>query len=91
MRADFEPFHNNAAGYREIDAVRILTVGLINIHKASVQMLMGYCEKLNTTPNEVFQMGTEEYIIPELKVILKHMDLADQRRLVEMARILQTK
>ena len=57
------------------------------VSKASIKMLMGYCEKLGTTPNDI--LGYEDIsIIPDLKALLAAMDEEQQNRLVKMIKLM---
>lgn len=57
--------------------------------KASVELLMGYCKKLDMTPNDMLGYYKGE-IIPELKHILIKMDAAKQRKILQMIRLMDS-
>ena len=57
------------------------------ISKPSVETLLGYCKRLETTPNEILGFN-EADILPELKIELAKMDSKDQRKILEIVRIL---
>lgn len=53
------------------------------MNKCSVQTLLGYCEKLNKTPNEILDIKSFG-IIPELQVLLSSMDEEQQKKILNM-------
>lgn len=58
------------------------------VSKASIRMLLGYCERIGITPNEI--LGYDEIdLIPELREMLRHMDKEQQRRIVEMIKLMR--
>lgn len=57
------------------------------VSKASIRMLLGYCQKLNMTPNEILEYK-EPKIIPELSEILKDMDTNQQKRIVSIIKLI---
>lgn len=57
------------------------------ISKASVKMLLGYCEKLNVTPNDILGYG-DLTLIPELKEVLSTMDIEQQQKALDIIKIL---
>ena len=57
------------------------------LSKASVKMLLGYCEKLNVTPNDILGYG-EFNLMPELKEILSAMDIEQQQKVLEMIKLM---
>ncbi len=59
------------------------------LNKASVRMLLGYCEKLNMTPDEILGYTNEDDIMPELRNMLGKMDKADQKRVMEMIKLMK--
>lgn len=57
------------------------------VSKASIRMLLGYCEKIGITPNDI--LGYNEHnLIPELQEILNHMDIEQQKRIVNIIKII---
>ena len=65
--------------------------------KASIATLLGYCKRLDMTPNEI--LGFDDDVIPPLRIIdenmlpelidiIRQMNLEDQRKLLEIAKIL---
>lgn len=59
------------------------------VSQASIKMLLGYCKKLNTTPNEILEFHSELNLIPELKEILSAMDKEQQQRLVDIIKLMR--
>lgn len=57
------------------------------VSKASIKMLIGYCEKLGTTPDDILGYNDID-IIPELKGLLSVMDEKQQKRLVDMIKLM---
>lgn len=55
--------------------------------KASVELLLGYCKKLDMTPNDMLGFYEGEIIL-ELKDMLMKMDTAKQRKIVQMIRLM---
>jgi len=53
------------------------------VSKASVKMLLGYCEKLNVTPNDILGYG-ELNLMPELKSMLITMDMEQQQKVLDI-------
>ena len=58
------------------------------LSQASIKMLLGYCKKLNMTPDEILEFHNEVQLIPELKEMLSSMDKEQQKRLVEIIRLM---
>lgn len=57
------------------------------VSKASIHMLLGYCRKTGTTPNDV--LGYEDiHIIPELKAMLAVMDDAQQKKVADLIKLI---
>lgn len=57
------------------------------VSKASIRMLLGYCEKIGITPNDI--LGYSELnLIPELQEMLNHMDIEQQKRIVDMIKLM---
>lgn len=50
-------------------------------------MLLGYCERLETTPNDILGYSDNE-VLPELKIELSKMDEEQQRKILEIVKIL---
>jgi transcriptional regulator with XRE-family HTH domain len=57
--------------------------------KASIELLLGYCKKLDITPDELLGFYGGE-IIPELRSALLHMDAAEQNKVLAMIRLMQS-
>lgn len=55
--------------------------------KASVELLLGYCKKLDMTPNDMLGYYEGE-ILPELKDILVKMNTEQQRKIISMIRLM---
>ena len=55
--------------------------------KASVRVLLAYCNKLKMTPNDILEYREEE-ILPELKKNLQEMDTLKQREILEILKII---
>lgn len=57
------------------------------VSKASIRMLLGYCEKIGITPNDI--LGYSELnLIPELQEMLNHMNTEQQKRIVDMIKLM---
>lgn len=56
------------------------------LSKTSVPVLLGYCRRLNTTPNEILGF-TETSIIPELRARLQQMNEEQQQRVLDLIHI----
>lgn len=55
--------------------------------KASIQLLIGYCEKLDMSPNDILGIsGKGNMIIPELQQLLPTLSTDDQLLLVEIGK-----
>ena len=59
------------------------------VSQASIKMLLGYCKKLNVTPNEILEFYSELNLIPELKDMLSVMDKEQQKRLVDIIKLMR--
>lgn len=57
------------------------------VSKASIRMLIGYCQKIGITPNDILGYG-ELTLIPELQEILTHLNTEQQKKIVEMIRLM---
>ena len=69
------------------DMAEYIKIGKNHIHqvetgksKASVEVLLGYCDKLGITPNEVLQIG-QDTISPKLLRQIGSMNTSDQDKL----------
>lgn len=58
------------------------------VSKASVHMLLGYCRKLNMSPNEILGFP-DVHIDPELVSLLNSLSLEEQRKLATVLRALK--
>lgn len=58
--------------------------------KASVEILLGYCDRLGTTPNEILGFATGN-IIPELASRLSSMTACEQEKLLQILDIIYQK
>lgn len=57
------------------------------VSKASIRMLLGYCQKIGITPNDI--LGYSELnLIPELQEILACLDIEQQKKIVEMIKLM---
>lgn len=61
------------------------------INKASIDVLLGYCSKLDMTPNEILGYEKDEILIPELKEILSITTAAQQQRIIQMIKLMTEK
>ena len=57
--------------------------------KASVELLLGYCKKLDMTPNDMLGFYDGE-ILPELKELLTKMTADEQRKIVSMIHLMNS-
>ena len=57
------------------------------VSKPSIEMLLGYCDKLELTPNDILGYNADG-IIPELRVELSKMDEAKQQKMLDMIRLI---
>lgn len=58
------------------------------VSKASIRMLLGYCEKLGVTPNDI--LGYKERgIEPELQELLGKMDTGKQNKIIRMIKLME--
>lgn len=55
--------------------------------KASISLLLGYCKKLDMTPNEILNFYSGE-IAPELSKILSKMDTEQQDKVLQMIKLM---
>ena len=60
------------------------------VSKPSVETLLGYCKRLDTTPNDILGFN-EEKILPELQIELTKMDKRQQEQILEIVKILNKK
>ncbi|MCI6784193.1 MAG: helix-turn-helix domain-containing protein [Lachnospiraceae bacterium] len=57
------------------------------VSKASIRMLLGYCEKIGITPNDI--LGHSELnLIPELQEMINHMDIEQQKCIMDMIKLM---
>lgn len=57
------------------------------VSKASIRMLLGYCEKIGITPNDI--LGYSELnLIPELQEMINHMDIEQQKCIMDMIKLM---
>ena len=82
--------------HRLLQADMMDTTGLTKNHisalergvsKPSVETLLGYCKKLDTTPNEILGFNDDK-IITELQIELSKMDRKQQETILEIVKIL---
>ncbi len=57
------------------------------VSKPSVETLLGYCRRLDITPNEILGFSDDK-IIPELKMELSKLDSRQQGKILEIVKIL---
>lgn len=57
------------------------------VSKPSISMLLGYCEKLEVTPNDILGYHEEE-IIPELRNELSKLNEKEQQKILEIIKIM---
>ena len=57
--------------------------------KASVELLLGYCKKLDMTPNDMLGFYDGE-ILSELKELLTKMTADEQRKIVSMIHLMNS-
>ncbi len=57
------------------------------VSKASIRMLIGYCDQIGITPNDVLGYS-ERNLIPELQTLLSHMNDEQQKRIVEIIKLM---
>lgn len=60
------------------------------VSKASIEMLLGYCKKLDTTPNDILGFTDDGTIMIELEQELSKMTLSQQQRILEIIKILKS-
>ena len=58
------------------------------VSKPSIEMLLGYCKKLETTPNDILGF-TDDNILIELKQELSKMTISEQQKILEIVKILK--
>lgn len=56
--------------------------------KASVQMLLGYCDKLGVTPNDILGYNSDANILPELASLIASLTEDQQQKLLAMCQVL---
>lgn len=57
------------------------------VSKASLPLLVGYCNRLGTTPNDVLGYN-DVAIVPELKAMLSVMDEGQQKKVAEIIKLM---
>lgn len=57
------------------------------VSQASIKMLLGYCEKLNMTPNEILGFA-DDNIDERLKQVLNNTPKSDQEKILEIIKIM---
>lgn len=57
------------------------------LSQASIKMLIGYCEKLGITPNDILGYDNID-MVPELKEVLSEMDQVQQQKILDMIRLM---
>lgn len=57
------------------------------LSQASIKMLLGYCEKLGITPNEILGYDNID-MEPELREVLSGMDTEQQQKVLDMIRLM---
>lgn len=57
------------------------------VSKPSIETLLGYCKRLDTTPNDILGYN-EDKIIPELRIELAKMDTKQQEKILEIIKIM---
>lgn len=57
------------------------------VSKPSVETLLGYCKKMDTTPNEILGYADDK-IIPELRIELAKTDKKQQEKLLAILKIM---
>lgn len=57
------------------------------VSKPSVECLLGYCDRIGVTPNDILQYEGNS-VIPELVIELSKMDNSQQKRVLEIVKIL---
>lgn len=58
------------------------------VSKASIRMLIGYCNKIGITPNDILNYN-EIFIIPELKEMLSTMSEEEQQHIVDILKVIR--
>ena len=58
------------------------------VSQASVKMLLGYCKKLDMTPNEILGFN-DDFIDERLKSSLREMSKEEQEKMLEMIKIMK--
>lgn len=57
------------------------------VSQASIKMLLGYCKKLDMSPNEILGFA-DDNIDERLKHILNNMSKSEQEKIIEMIKIM---
>lgn len=57
------------------------------VSKASVDTLLGYCQVLGMTPDMILDYS-DDNIIPELKRMLMHMGETEQKKILDVLKVL---
>ena len=57
------------------------------VSQASIKTLMGYCDKLGCTPNDILKYN-DLNLIDDLKILLSAMDEEQQKRFVDMIKLM---
>lgn len=57
------------------------------VSQASIKTLMGYCDKLGCTPNDILKYD-DLNLIDDLKILLSAMDKEQQKRIVDMIKLM---
>lgn len=55
--------------------------------QASIKTLMGYCDKLGCTPNDILKYNKLN-LIDDLKILLSAMDEEQQKRIADMIKLM---
>lgn len=58
------------------------------VSQASIKMLLGYCKKLDMSPNEILGFN-DDFIDERLKSIFKDMSKEEQLKILEMIKIMK--
>lgn len=58
------------------------------VSKASIRMLIGYCNKIGITPNDILNYN-DIFIIPELKEMLSTMSEEEQQHIVDILKVIR--
>lgn len=57
------------------------------VSQASIKTLIGYCDKLGCTPNDILKYD-DLNLIDDLKILLSAMDEEQQKRIVDMIKLM---